>query len=185
MSGRSYQYQYDTSPRKLKPEYEQKQVKKKRPVKKSKPTKQIKTSQKVDVNTKKNVERKQKEKLEIKAKIHLVIKCFIMFAILFLIIFRNSQINEAFATIQNLKSQITTIQKENDQLEVSIQNSINLNNIEQAAKEKLGMQKRTNKQTVYINLSKKDYVEPKSEKVILEEDTSFWIQMIEKIKNIF
>ena len=108
-----------------------------------------------------------------------------MFAILFLIIFRNSQINESFSIIQDLKSQITNIQKEKDQLEVSIQNSINLNNIEQAAKEKLGMQKRTGKQTIYINLSKKDYVEPKSEKIILEEDTDFWTEIFEKIKNIF
>ena len=145
------------------------------------PVKKVETTQKI----KPKVDNKKQAKIEIKSKVHLFIKCIFMFAILFLIIFRNSQINEAFSTIQDLKAQMTEIQKENDQLEVSIQNSININNIEQAAKEKLGMQKRSNKQTVYINLSKKDYVEPKSEKVILEDETNWWTNIVEKIQNIF
>lgn len=173
MAGRNYAYQYETSPRKLKPEYEKRPVKKKKPVKK------------VNHEVKKKVDNKKQTKSDFKPKFYLVIKCLLMFAILFLIILKNSQMNEAFATIQDLKAQMTNIQKENDQLEVNIQNSINLNNIEQAAKEKLGMQKRSAKQTIYINLSKKDYVEPKSEKVILEEDNSFWSNILEKIKNIF
>ena len=178
MPGRNYYFQYDTSPKKIKPEYER------RPVKKKKTTaKKVNTNRKTNTETKKD--NKKQTKLEMKSKIHLVIKCFLMFIILFLIIFRNSQINESFAMIQNLKSEMTEIQKENDQLEVGIQNSININNIEQAAKEKLGMQKRSNKQTKYINLSKKDYVEPKSEKVIIEEENSLWKNFIEKIKDIF
>ena len=179
MAGRNYAFQYETSPRKLKPEYERK------PVKKVSQTKKTKNVKKAKAEVKKNVDNKSKVKSDFKSKVYLVIKCFLIFAILFLIIFRNSQMNEAFATIQNLKTQMTDIQKENDQLEVSIQNSINLNHIEQAAKEKLGMQKRTAKQTVYINLSKKDYVEPKSEKIILEEETNWWDDIVEKIKNIF
>lgn len=177
MPGRNYYYQYDTSPRKLKPEYER------RPAKRKKATKKVTTRAKV--NSEKKVDSKKQLKLEAASKVKLFLKVFLMLAILFLIIFRNSQINEAFSNIQGLKADMTKIQKENDQLEVSIQNSININNIEQAAKEKLGMQKRTNKQTVYINLSKKDYVEPKSEKVILEENSNIWTQVIEKLQNIF
>ena len=173
MAGRSYGYQYETSPRKLKPEYEKRPVKKKKTVKK------------VNEEVKKKVDNKKQIKQDFKSKVYLIIKCILMFVILFLIILKNSQMNEAFATIQDLKAKITTIQKENDQLEVSIQNSINLNNIEQAAKEKLGMQKRTNKQTRYINLSKKDYVETKVEEIILEEESSFWDNIWKKIKNIF
>lgn len=171
MANRVYNYQYDTSPRKLKPEYERKKVKKKKPIDKSK--------------IKRQVDQKTQKKLEVKSKVLLFIKCLAIFAILFLIIFRNSQINASFSEIQSLKAKITTIQKENDQLEVGIQNSLNLNNIEQAAKELLGMQKLTNKQTVYINLPKKDYIEPKTEKVIIEEELSTWDKIIEKIKNIF
>lgn len=169
MAQRAYDYEYGTSPRKLKPEYEPRKTNKKKPVNKPK----------------NKTKKEEKKKAERKAKSNLFIKFLILFAILFLIIFRNSQINESFSKIQELKTNITTLQKENDQLEVGIQNSINLNNIEQAAKELLGMQKRTNKQTVYINLSKKDYVEPKSEKIILEDEESFWDKIIEKLKNIF
>ena len=104
---------------------------------------------------------------------------------MFFIIFRNSQISEAFSKIQTLKNQIATIEKENDQLEINIQNSVNLQTIEQAAKEKLGMQKLTSKQTVQINLPKKDYTEPRTEQVIIEQNQNWFDKIIEKIKNIF
>ena len=45
MPGRNYYYQYDTNPRKIKPEYNKRQVKKKIPVKKV-PTKKVETTQK-------------------------------------------------------------------------------------------------------------------------------------------
>ena len=49
--------------------------------------------------------------------------------------------------------------------------------IEKQAKEKLGMQKLTNKQTVYVTLPKKDYVESATEEVFQVEEKS-WIQNI-------
>ena len=60
--------------------------------------------------------------------------------------YRNSQINESFNEVQNLKKQLATLEKENEQTKVSIENSQNLSFIEQEAKTKLGMQK-INKQT--------------------------------------
>ena len=104
---------------------------------------------------------------------------------LFIIIYRNSMVNQSFSELQNLKKQATTIQKENDQLEVNIQNSTNLNNIETAAKEMLGMQKLTSAQTIYVGLEKQDYVEATAEAVIIEEDLN-WIETLKnKISNIF
>lgn len=108
-----------------------------------------------------------------------------MFGIIFLILFKNSQINESFAKIQKLKSEITAIQKENDQIEINIQNSMNSNNLEQKAKDLLGMQKLTNKQIVYINIPKKDYVEYKAEEIIIEEEKSFFEKIVDKIKEFF
>jgi hypothetical protein len=71
-------------------------------------------------------------------------------------------------------------------LEVSIQNSLNLNQLEKEAKEHLGMQKLTNKQTVYIDLPKKDYVEAGTEKIIIiEEKESLIDSILNTIKNIF
>ena len=70
------------------------------------------------------------------------------------------------------------MQKENEQLKVNIENSLNLNNIEKAAKEELGMQKLTNKQTVYVTVYlKKDYVESATEKVVIEEEQN-WFEKI-------
>lgn len=190
MPSRQYSYQYETSPRKLKPEYNnpQKYNNKKNTSNKSKIKKTdkiVKQKQENKTSKKKQEDVKAKNKLIMKTKMSVFIKCIILFAIIFFMIFRNSKISESFSQIQTLKAQITEIQKENDQLEINIQNSLNLNNIEQSAKELLGMQKLSNKQTVYITLSKKDYVEPRTEKVIIEEEKSWLNNVLEKVKNIF
>ena len=93
-----------------------------------------------------------------------------IFVIFVAVTFKDSQQDQMFTQIKTLKAEITQLNKDNDQLEISIQNSLNLNTIEQAAKDLLGMQKLTAKQTRYINLPKKDYVEPKVEEVIVEKD---------------
>ena len=103
--------------------------------------------------------------------------------LLLTISYRTSQINEKFSQIQTLKTELASLQKENEQLEVSIENGLNLNNIEKEAKEKLGMQKLTNKQTVYVQLPKKDYVEPASEEVVIEKEKNWFEQLIDKIFN--
>lgn len=73
------------------------------------------------------------------------------------------------------------MQKENEQLKVNIANGLNLNNIEKLAKEKLGMQKLTNKQTLYVSLPKKDYVESASEKVVIEKEQNWFENFVNKI----
>ncbi len=104
-----------------------------------------------------------------------------LFILLLTISYRNSQINEKFSQVQTLKKELSSLQKENEQLKVNIENSLNLNTIEKQAKEKLGMQKLTNKQTVYINLPKKDYVECASEEVVIEKNKNWFEQFIDKI----
>lgn len=184
---RSYGYQYETSPRKIKPEYT-KQTRKVQSKTAKKPQYKKNTSPKNN-NSKneklKNDKSKMSQTNTAKIKFSIFIKCVLLCLIVFIMIFRNSQISQSFSEIQKLKTSITSIEKENSQLEISIQNSLNLNNIEQAAKELLGMQKRTNKQTIYINLPKKDYVEPRTEEIIIEENKSWFDTITEKIKNIF
>ena len=164
-------YQYETSPRKLQPEYEPrvKKYPKKSTAKKTKP--QVKSK----VKLKKKVKPKEKKKL--KKEVKIIVYIGIGFAILFAISYRNSVINEKFAQIKILKSNLANIQKENQQLEVSIENSLNLKTIEQSAQELLGMQKLEKSQSVYINLPKQDYVEPASEEVISETKSS-WLEKI-------
>lgn len=158
-------YQYETSPRKLQPEYE--------PRPKKYPKKS--TARKAQVTPNKRA--KQQPKKQLKSKVKVMAYVMIGFIILFAISYRNSVINEKFSEIKTLKSNLATIQKENEQLEVNIENNLNLQTVEQSAKELLGMQKLENSQTVYISLPKEDYVEPATEEIV-EEDNSNWFEKV-------
>lgn len=160
-------YQYETSPRKLKPEYEPK----KNPYskKKSSTLKQKKT----------------KEKRKLKPKARAIIYILAGFTILFAISYRNSLITENFNNKEELKQELSVLQKENAQLQINIQNSLNLSNIEKSANSKLGMQKLDDTQKIYVSLPKKDYVEPASEQVVVEEEKNWFESIIEKITNLF
>ncbi len=159
-----YGYQYETTPRKIEPEYE--------PYKKQNPYKGKKSTAKKKTNTKVATKTKPKSKLKPKAKVALYIA--IGFAVLLGISYRNSQIAESFNKKENLKTELSSIQKENEQLKVNIESSLNLNNVEQMAKEMLGMQKLDNNQKIYVSLPKKDYIEPATEEIVIEENLNIW-----------
>lgn len=163
-------YQYGTSPRKVEYDYNTKvkSVTKKRQLKiaDDMPRQQVKVS---------------KEQRKIQFKMTFTVAG--IFLLLLTISCRNSQIDRQFTQIQEQKKQLAVLQKENEQLKVSIENSLNLNNVEKVAKEELGMQKLTSKQTVYVTLPKKDYVESASEKVVIEEEKSWLEELTDKILN--
>ena len=104
---------------------------------------------------------------------------------LFTISYRNSLINENYNKKEDIKSQVSAMQKENEQLKVSIENSLNLSTIEKAAEEKLGMRKLDNSQKVYVDLQKKDYIEPATEEIVIEENTSFFNKILTRISELF
>ncbi len=167
----SYGYQYGTSARKLKPEYEpSKKVSKK--VAKAKP----KTSTKKAKN-------KQKD-LKV-ARVHFVIIMMAFLGCILLMMYRNVKIDESFTDVQSLSKVVSDIQKENSQISVNLQNNLNLSNIESMATSTLGMQKLSNKQTIYITLDAKDYVEVSSEKIIKEEKEGFFKKIWNKICELF
>lgn len=158
---RYYGYQYETSPRKLQPEYVPNPQK-------ANPYKKKKTS------TAKKVSKKTKAKAKMQPRTKIILYAVIGFVILFGISYRNSLITESFNEKEKLKSNLSSIQKENEQLKVNIESSLNLNNVEQMAKDMLGMQKLDNNQKVYVSLPKKDYIEAATEEVVIEENLSFW-----------
>lgn len=162
-------YQYGTNPRKLEADYV-----KKRKQQKSRNIKVVKEVPRQQVKISKEEKSRQ---------FKLTMTVIAIFALLLTISYRNSQINEKFSNVQTLKKQLSSIQKENEQLKVNIENSVNLSNIEKQAKERLGMQKLTNKQTVYVNLPKKDYVESATEKVIVQHEQNWFEKTINKIFN--
>ena len=159
-------YQYGTSPKKLEPNYERKSKKRKLEIVEDIPRQKVQIS---------SSQKKRQRQLTL-----IVIGIFV---VLLTISYRNSQINEKFNQVQELKKELSSLKKENEQSEVSIENSLNFNNIEKIAKEKLGMQKLTNKQTVYVTLPKKDYVEPATEDVIIRDETNWFQEFVNKIFN--
>ena len=159
-------YQYGTSPRKLEPDYTRKPKPKRKQLKvvEDIPRQQIKVS-------------KEQRKRQMKTTVTVVG----LFLLLLTISCRNSQIDKQFNQIQNQKKQLAALQKDNEQLKVSIENSINISNIEKVAKEKKKKKKLTSKQTVYVTLPKKDYVEKESEKVVKTETKTWWQNLADKI----
>ena len=57
---------------------------------------------------------------------------------MFVISYRNSLINESFTENENLKTDLAALEKQNEQLKVNLENSLNLTNIEKLAEKKLG-----------------------------------------------
>ena len=169
-------YQYETSPRKLEPEI--KRTQKKYPKKST--TAKTKKKENIKVSSDKKYVRRREMWMQAKT----IAGIMFIFAVIFTIGYRDSLISAKFAAIQSLKKEVSEIEKQNNQLEVSIQDSLNLATIEQEAKEKLGMQKLANKQIVNVKLDKKDYVENKKEEVKIEEP-SLLDSIIDKLKNIF
>lgn len=157
-------YQYETSPRKLEPEYE--------------PQVNPYVKKKSSTLKKKSANNSQVQKRKLKSHIKTVMYIVIIFGVLFMISYRNSLINEKFSKNEKLKSTLAVTQKENEQLQVNIENSLNLNNIEKIAREKLGMQKLDSSQKVYVNLPKKDYVESAVEEIKINGEDEGWLQKI-------
>ena len=161
-------YMYETSPRKLKPEY-------------SPPKKRVKKVKKVETQIKQNKNKPKAENRVRKNKLKCVFLLLVIFSVLFAVSYRNAQISENYTILKNQEKELSTIQKENGQLKVAIENSLNLSEIEQKAKEELGMQKATTKQTRYVNLPKRDYIEVASEQI----DMSTNENLLERIYNYF
>lgn len=161
-------YQYETSPRKLQPEY----TPRKNPYQKKKSS------------TRKMVKEQKQTKRTLKPKVKLVLGIACGFIILFAISYQNSLINESFNKKEELKQSLAALTKENEQLKINIEKSLNLNNVEQSAKELLGMQKLNNNQKIYISLPKKDYVESQAEQMVIEQDTTIWQKILEFINQL-
>ena len=165
-------YQYETSPRKLEPEYS--------PVTKKYPKKSVTPRNK---NKTKNISKASI--IRRKDQFKLIAAVLLVFSAVLTMSYRNSQIDESFSKTEELKEKYMAIEKENDQMKVDSENGLNYNNVEQQAKELLGMQKLSNKQTVYVNLPKKDYIQPATETVVIEKNDGFINTVINKFKSIF
>ena len=177
----SYGYQYGTSPRKLEPEVRTPKKTMKKPAA-SKKTKKTKT-------TKAATSKKQKDKVKAKelrmAKTNFAVLMIVFLGCILLLMYRNVKIRESYAGVQALTKDISSLEKENGQLSVQIQNGLNLNNIEGMAASSLGMQKLSSKQTVYINLDTKGYTEISQKSLTKEKKTSLLKKIIDMVVDFF
>lgn len=167
-------YQYETSPRKLEPEY--------RPIRKAYPKKS--TAKKQEAKKLQN-KKKQKVKQHLKAEAKAIVYVGLLFAVLFAISYRNTVISEKYSQIKEMKSNLAAIEKENEQIEVNIESKTNLGTIEKEAKGKLGMKKLDDDQKIYVNLDKQDYIESATDDVIIEQNQNILQKIISKIKDLF
>ena len=165
-----YAYQYETSPRKMQPEYNPK-----------KKTKKQKSEEQQIRELEEKKQRQNNLKLEKRRHHKNIVAIIGIFLLLLTISYRNSLITEKFNEIQNIKSQLAAVEKTNGQTEVSIESSLNLKNIENAAKKKLGMQKLENDQKVYVTLPKKDYTESATPEIKVETETNWFQNLLSKL----
>ena len=205
MADRFYGYQYDTNPRKIKNDnglYYSRYSKNKEPVKATNNNyyndldtvdssiienqeksllrnsykhrnKQV-SSDNVNINEDFS---EKKSKTSVKSRLKVVTFIFAAFSILFTVSYQNSLIGESCNKKEQYKKELESLAKTNQQIEVGIENSLNLNNVESVAREKLGMQKLSNEQKIYVNLPKEDYVSPASEQIVVEENENFFVKL--------
>ena len=165
-------YQYETSPRKLHIEYA--------PARKKYPKKSTAKQRNQKQNNKKISEQQAVKKVNSS----IILGIAVVFVVLFAVSYRNALIAEKYSDIKELKTQLSSIQKDNKQIEVNIESKTNLGTIEEKAQSELGLKKLGDSQTVYMSLDKHDYIESSEEGVKIQEDS--WFQkIINKIKNIF
>ena len=159
-------YEYETSPKKLQPEYE--------PLKKQKPKKK-------NVAKKKELATKTKKKNNPK----IVFYIGLVFVIFFAVSYRNALIAQKYSEIKSLKTELSEVEKDNKQLEVNIESKTNLGAIEEKASKELGLKKLDDSQIVYVNLDKQDYIEPSIDEVKITENENWFETIINKIKSLF
>ena len=136
---------------------------------------QVESNENIEARTTNSV---KDTKVSVKTRLKIVMFLITGFSVLFAISYQNSLINESFNRKEQYKKEMEALSKTNQQIEVNIENNLNLNNIEQVAKERLGMQKLSNEQKIYISLPKEDYVAPATEQVVIEEDVGFFEKIV-------
>ena len=161
-------YQYETSPRKLEPEYE--------PIKKVYPKK----------STAKRVTRREQAKKNKAIQRKIIFYIAICFAALFVISYRYSMIDDTYAVLKQEKANLLEVEKEATQLKANIESSLNLTKIEEDARNELGMQKLSDAQIIWVTIPKTDHVETSSKEVESTDlEPNWFMEIIDKIVKNF
>lgn len=171
-------YQYETSPRKYKPEYTRRVTTTKTKTSQTKKVAPKGNAKKVAKKKSENLKTKKAE--EKKNKFMQVVLVIAVFGMLLAVSYREISIMEMFNHKKDMESQLAVVEKENGQVQKSIkeeESKLDWNEIKRRATDELGMQTKVG---TPVNLEKADNVETYT-KMIKEEKTS----VIEKIIEYF
>lgn len=168
MAYKGYGYQYETSPRKIEPEYKKNPVKKKKPINKKK----VKNKKMQKDNNKTKNQQKKKFQLSFEAKFF--INSMIVFCLVFAMIALQAFVNQKYKEKQNLKNQY-------DEMVATM-------NLKSAGNEDIhdvaasyGME---TKSVTLISLDKSDYIESSNNEIKIEEE-GMWNKLANWFKEVF
>lgn len=99
---------------------------------------------------------KKKYKTNSKMKLKAVFLCLIVFGACFLLMYRYAIITQMNNNIIEYEKNLARLQKENSLLRVEIEKALDIDQIQQIAENRLGMQKPDRSQIVYMNIQKSD-----------------------------
>ncbi len=161
MANRGYGYQYETSPRKLEPDYKQ--------------TKKRKTTQKKANPTHKKVNKKKtKKKFKMSFEMKFFINSMLFFSIIFAIIACQALVEQRYKEKEKVKQEYNKLVAS-----TNMENEVN-SDIRMAASE-YGMQ---TKSATLINLETSDYIESSTNEEKIQNENIF-DKIVNWIKNIF
>lgn len=103
----------------------------------------------------------KKEKVKVKKAKNNVFLGFSIFAVALTIVLRYAMINNMNMENITLKKELDTINNSIAQLQLAAESHVNLSEIEEYAKNNLGLQKPQNYQIEYINVDKSDLIDNK------------------------
>lgn len=163
MANRNYGYQYETSPRKLEPDYRRAKPNQKNPV-------QRKTSPKKNTNKK----AKNKRKFKLSFEFKFFINSMLVFAVVFAIIACQTLVEQKYKERETLKKEYSELLASKN-LTGDSEEDIRI------LASQYGMQ---TKSATLIDLGTSDYIESSGNKVKIE-DEGFFNKIIDFVKNIF
>ncbi|MCX8074830.1 MAG: hypothetical protein N2749_04500 [Clostridia bacterium] len=118
-----------------------------------------------------------KKHISTKTKAKTVIWIVSMFVVFLVVTYRFNLINEKNLKVQNLKKDLTSAQSILASSQIEVEQSVDINQVEAYAKQKLGMQKPDKNQIIYVDNSNSEIVQNEASTTVVDK-------VIDKIKQV-
>ena len=91
-----------------------------------------------------------------------ILRVLLVVAFAFIVLARGVMITDRCASVEKKKTELNALVASNENLQVEIDSSLDLDKVEAFARDELGMRRAEKYQTVYLNLAQEGYVEKTS-----------------------